>query len=113
MSKSRKAPVVTTTNKIQLLSLLDDLKLPLPVSRKSVFPVFPDPDQLIDILLVNLVNVSWIWGLGLHDANGPSDHDVNGASVGHHADIVVEDAASVEEGHLKDSSAKIMRERRQ
>lgn len=93
-------PSVPVTSKTQLLLLLDNLKLTLPMPGKRVFPIFPDPDQFIDILLVNLVDVRRIWGFGLHDANGSSDHNVNGSSVRHHADIVVEHAASVEERDL-------------
>lgn len=49
---------------------------------------------------MDLVHVRRIRHLLLHDLDGFADDDVQRAPVGQEADVVVEDAAGVEEGDL-------------
>lgn len=63
--------------------------------------LIPKPQQLLDILLVHLVHILGVGMLILDDADGLADDDVDGPAIRHHADIVVEDAARVEDGNSK------------
>ena len=72
--------------------LFNNLQLRQPSPRKSVLPLVPDPQQLFRVLGVDAIDVRGVRVLVLHDRNGPADDDVDGATVGHEAYVVVEDA---------------------
>lgn len=78
-------------------NLLHNLQLAAPPPRKSILPLLPKPEQLLDIRGVHLVHIRRVGRLALQHGDGPPDDDVQGPAVGHHADIVVEDTAGVEE----------------
>ena len=50
---------------------------------------------------MHLIHIRGIRLLALHDLDRAADDDVDGAAVGHEADVVVEDATCVEEGDLR------------
>lgn len=70
---------------------LDNFQLADSRPRKSVFPLVPDAEQLLGVLCVNLVDVRGVGVLALFDEDWVADDDVDGAAVGHEADVVVED----------------------
>ena len=57
----------------------------------------PQPLELGDVLAVHTVNL-FLRRVGiLHHHDGPADHDVDGSSIRHQPDVVVEDATRVEQ----------------
>ena len=78
-----------------LALLLHNLELTLPAPRKRIFPVLPNPQQLLHVLLVNSIQVLRIRVLGLHDGNRTAHNDIDGAAVGHETYVVVEDACFI------------------
>lgn len=79
------------------VQLFNDLELLSPLLGKLVFVVVPYSQQLIDILFVHPLHIVFLWVLLLNNTNRPSNDNVQWASVRHHADVVVEDAAGMEQ----------------
>lgn len=92
--------ILSHTNLVFLL--LHNLQLPLAMPRKSLLPILPKPHQLLNIKIMDPIHILRIRVLTLQNFNGSADDDVDGAAVRHHADVVVEDAAGVEEGDLRE-----------
>lgn len=79
--------------------LLDNLKLASPVSGENVLPLLPDALQLRDIRGVDFVHVRLLGLRVLHDFDGFPHDDVEWAPIGHYSNVVIENAAGVEERH--------------
>ena len=58
----------------------------------------PQTKQLVNVFPVHLVHIGLVRVFDLLNLDGTADDNVHGPSVGHQADVVVEDAACVEDG---------------
>ena len=81
--------------------LLRDDHLTEPITCKYVFPFLPDPLQFLDIDFVHLVDVVLVRLELLLYFQWLPNHDIQRASIGHQAYVIVEDSSSVEEGNRK------------
>ena len=81
--------------------LLDNLKITITVLGKHIFPLVPDTLELSNVLRVDLVDVLGVGSFLSPNHNRTTNDDVERATVGHHADVVVEDTTSMEEWDSK------------
>jgi hypothetical protein len=65
---------------------------------KSILVLVPNAHQLIYILAMYLIDVIVVWVFVLNNPNWSAHNNVDGTAVRHHADIVVEDTAGMEDG---------------
>lgn len=78
-------------------SSLDNLQLGLPVLCKVVLPLVPQPKQLLHVLLMHLIHIRRVRLRLLLHPDRPADDNVERTAVRQQADVVVEDAARVEQ----------------
>lgn len=58
---------------------------------ESVLPFVPNAKKLLGVLCMNLVDVRRVRGFVLLDKDWVANDDVDGPTIGHEADVVVED----------------------
>lgn len=80
-------------------SSLDNLQLSCSFHGKFIFPLLPYPFQLLNVHVVQLVHIRFLWLACLLYLDGSAHHDIERSPIGEDTCVVIEHSSRMEQGN--------------